>query len=233
MAIISDIQEEEAAPPQQQQAAAPAAVDVDLEVLEKVLERKGGPLPFLHAAIDVAHRRSDLFRDPSAVGKITAMASAARAQVEAEERKVRDAKRKAAEVEKKAAAEKERAVKAAAEKERAAVTEERGAGSSGEKDSAAEAEKEESKAQSEYPVFVVLLLLILLLGFDSIPMLNVVVISNVDLASSYASVSSALMLNSGLGFVDRKSVYGLTPQLFTHCVVDWLFRSLELQLFPD
>uniref|UniRef100_A0ACD5VD47 Uncharacterized protein n=1 Tax=Avena sativa TaxID=4498 RepID=A0ACD5VD47_AVESA len=146
MAIISDIQEEEASPQQQQAAApapapapAPAAVDVDLEVLEAVLERKGGPLPFLHAAIDVAHRRSDLFRDPSAVSKITAMASAARAQVEAEERKVRDAKRKAEELEKKAAAEKERAVK-----EAAAVTE---AGSSGEKDSSTEAKEEESKAK--------------------------------------------------------------------------------------
>lgn len=151
MAIISDIQEEEA-PPQQQQAApapAPAAVDVDLEVLEAVLERKGGALPFLHAAIDVAHRRSDLFRDPSAVGKITAMASACRAQVEAEERKARDAKRKAAELEKAAAAEKERVVKAAAEKEKresSVVTEERGAGSSAEKDDSTEVEKEEGKA---------------------------------------------------------------------------------------
>uniref|UniRef100_A0ACD5ZQT5 Uncharacterized protein n=1 Tax=Avena sativa TaxID=4498 RepID=A0ACD5ZQT5_AVESA len=150
MAIISDIQEEEASPQQQAAAPAPAAVDVDLEVLEAVLERKGGPLPFLHAAIDVAHRRSDLFRDPSAVSKITAMASAARAQVEAEERKVRDAKRKADDLEKKAAAEKERVVKAAAEKERAvkeaaAVTD---AGSSGEKDSSTEAQKEEeSKAK--------------------------------------------------------------------------------------
>ncbi|CAM0913578.1 unnamed protein product [Alopecurus aequalis] len=148
MAIISDIQEEEASP--QQQAA---AVDVDLEVLEKVLERKGGALPFLHAAIDVANRRTDLFRDPSAVSKITAMASAARAQVEAEERKARDAKRKAEELEKKkaaAAAEKERAVKAAAQKKVAApvATEERAAGTSGEKDSTVEeGDKEESKAK--------------------------------------------------------------------------------------
>ncbi|KAM0896172.1 hypothetical protein ACQ4PT_023350 [Festuca glaucescens] len=148
MAIISDIQEEEASPPQQQAAPAPAAVDVDIEVLEKVLERKGGALPFLHAAIDVAHKRSDLFRDPSAVSKITAMASACRAQVEAEERKARDAKRKADELERKAAAEKETAAKAAAaEKERAVVTEEKGAGSSGEKDSSMDAEKEESKAK--------------------------------------------------------------------------------------
>ncbi|VAI84512.1 unnamed protein product [Triticum turgidum subsp. durum] len=149
MAIISDIQEEEAPPQQPQAAPAPAAVDVDLEVLEAVLERKGGALPFLHAAIDVAHRRSDLFRDPSAVGKITAMASACRAQVEAEERKARDAKRKAAELEKAAAAEKERVVKAAAEKEKresSVVTEERGAGSSAEKDGSTEVEKKESKA---------------------------------------------------------------------------------------
>ncbi|KAE8799001.1 Protein BOBBER 1 [Hordeum vulgare] len=135
MAIISDIQEEEAPPSQQPAPApAPAAVDVDLEVLEAVLERKGGALPFLHAAIDVAHRRSDLFRDPSAVGKVTAMASACRAQVEAEERKARDAKRKAAELEKAAAA-------AAAEKEKresSVVTEGRGGST--------EVEKEEGKA---------------------------------------------------------------------------------------
>ncbi|XP_051204062.1 protein BOBBER 1 [Lolium perenne] len=147
MAIISDIQEEEASPPQQPAAAAPAAVDVDLEVLEKVLERKGGALPFLHAAIDVAHKRSDLFRDPSAVSKITAMASACRAQVEAEERKARDAKRKAEELERKAAAEKERAAKAAAAEKVAAVAEEKGAGGSGEKDGSKEVEKEESKAK--------------------------------------------------------------------------------------
>jgi hypothetical protein len=92
---------------------------------------------------------------------------------------VRDAKRKAIELEKKAAVEKSRAMKAAA------VTEEPGAGSSGEKDSTVETKEEESKAKSEYSVFVLLLLLIiLLLGFGSIPMLNVVMSSNVDLAGS-------------------------------------------------
>ena len=155
MAIISDIQEEEASPQQQQQQAGAGAGDVDLDVLAAVLERKGGALPFLHAAIDVAAARSDLFRDPSAVGKVTAMASAARAKVEAEERKVRDAKRKAEEAERAAAA-KERAAKAAVEKvESPVVTEEPGAGSSGEKGDKMEVEQEGSKARSEYPAAVV------------------------------------------------------------------------------
>ncbi|KQK18841.1 protein BOBBER 1 [Brachypodium distachyon] len=162
MAIISDIQEDE--PTSQQPAAsAPAAVDVDLEVLEAVLERKGGALPFLHAAIDVARRRSDLFRDPSAVSKVTAMASAARAEVEAEERKTREAKRKAEDSAKAAAAEKERAAKAAAtEKEKAAkaaaaaaaekerssvVTEERESGSPAEKDNSTEVVEEGNKGK--------------------------------------------------------------------------------------
>lgn len=71
-------------------------------------------MPFLQAAIGVAHRRSGLFRDPSAVSKVTAMAAAARAEVEAEERAAREAKRKAEEAERKAAAEAEKAAKAAA-----------------------------------------------------------------------------------------------------------------------
>ncbi|KAJ1258722.1 hypothetical protein BS78_10G097500 [Paspalum vaginatum] len=119
MAIISDFQEDEA--PQRQQAAASGAGAGVEEALVSALERSGGALPFLQAAIDVAHRRSGLFRDPSAVSKLTAMAAAVRAQVEAEERAERDAKRKAeeakrkaAEAERKAAAEAERAAKAAA-----------------------------------------------------------------------------------------------------------------------
>uniref|UniRef100_A0A0E0L9N4 CS domain-containing protein n=1 Tax=Oryza punctata TaxID=4537 RepID=A0A0E0L9N4_ORYPU len=109
MAIISDFQEEEAPPRQQQQqpasaaAAAAASVGGD-EVLAAELERKGGAIPFLQAAIDVARRRSDLFRDPSAVSRVTSMASAARAMVEAEERKAKEAKRKAEEAERKAKA---------------------------------------------------------------------------------------------------------------------------------
>ena len=98
MAIISDFKEDEAP----QQAAAGPGVE---EALVAALERSGGALPFLQAAIDVAHRRSGLFRDPSAVSKVTAMAAAVRAQVEAEQRAAREAKRKAEEAERKAAAE--------------------------------------------------------------------------------------------------------------------------------
>ncbi|XP_066377003.1 protein BOBBER 1-like [Miscanthus floridulus] len=100
MAIISDFKEDEAT----QQAAAAAGPGVE-EALAVALERCGGALPFLQAAIDVAHRRSGLFRDPSAVSKVTAMAATVRAQVEAEERVAREAKRKAEEAERKAAAE--------------------------------------------------------------------------------------------------------------------------------
>ncbi|BAF19135.1 protein BOBBER 1 [Oryza sativa Japonica Group] len=115
MAIISDFQEEEAPPRQQQQpASVAAAAGSGDEVLAAELERRGGAIPFLQAAIDVARRRSDLFRDPSAVSRVTSMASAARAVVEAEERKAREAKRKAEEAERKAA-EAERKAKAPAE----------------------------------------------------------------------------------------------------------------------
>ncbi|CAD6337130.1 unnamed protein product [Miscanthus lutarioriparius] len=107
MAIISDFKEEEAP----QQAAAGPGVE---EALVAALERSGGALPFLQAAIDVAHRRSGLFRDPSAVSKVTAMAAAVRAQVEAEQRAAREAKRKAEEAERKAAAEAQRAAAEAA-----------------------------------------------------------------------------------------------------------------------
>ncbi|KAG2610625.1 protein BOBBER 1-like [Panicum virgatum] len=111
MAIISDFQDDEAQPRQQQQQQAAAGVE---EALAALLERCGGALPFLQAAVGVAHRRSGLFRDPSAVSKVTAMAAAARAEVEAEERAAREAKRKAEEAERKAAAEAEKAAKAAA-----------------------------------------------------------------------------------------------------------------------
>ncbi|CAD6339727.1 unnamed protein product [Miscanthus lutarioriparius] len=131
MAIISDFKEDEAT----QQAAAAAAGPGVEEALVAALERSGGALPFLQAAIDVAHRRSGLFRDPSAVSKVTAMAAAVRAQVEAEERVAMEAKRKAEEAERKAAAE---AQKAAAE----AVTAEEKPESSVEKD-IMEVDKEE------------------------------------------------------------------------------------------
>nr|ACG44716.1 hypothetical protein [Zea mays] len=86
MAIISDFKEDET--PQQPAAVGPGVE----ETLVAALERTGGALPFLQAAIDVAHRRSGLFRDPSAVSKVTAMAAAVRAQVETEERAAREVK---------------------------------------------------------------------------------------------------------------------------------------------
>ena len=137
MAIISDFQDDEAQPRQQ------AAADVE-EALAALLERCGGALPFLQAAIGVSHRRSGLFRDPSAVSKVTAMAAAARAEVEAEERAAREAKRKAEEAERKAAAEAEKAAKAAAAEEKPE--------SSAEKDSMEVDKKEEGKVRREYSV---------------------------------------------------------------------------------
>ena len=140
MAIISDFQDDEAQPRQQ------AAADVE-EALAALLERCGGALPFLQAAVGVAHRRSGLFRDPSAVSKVTAMAAAARAEVEAEERAAREAKRKAEEAERKAAAEAEKAAKAAAA---AAEKPE----SSAEKDGMEVDKKEEGNVRREYSVLV-------------------------------------------------------------------------------
>ncbi|KAG8076150.1 hypothetical protein GUJ93_ZPchr0006g41417 [Zizania palustris] len=147
MAIISDIQEEEA--PRRWQQPATAAADGDEEALAAVLERKGGAVPFLQAVIEVVRRRSDLFRDPSAVSTVTAMASAARAQVEAEESMAREAKRKAEEVERKAAEEVERKAKApvADEKPESSVaTEELASESSTGKDSI-DVEKEEGNVR--------------------------------------------------------------------------------------
>jgi len=162
MAIISDFKEDEAP----QQAAAGPGVE---EALVAALERSGGALPFLQAAIDVAHRRSGLFRDPSAVSKVTAMAAAVRAQVEAEQRAAREAKRKAEEAERKAAAEAQRA---AAE----AATVEEKPESSVEKDSMEVDRKEEGNVRREYsipllPCFGTVMLLCCVLG---ILVLNVV-----------------------------------------------------------
>ncbi|OEL12664.1 Protein BOBBER 1 [Dichanthelium oligosanthes] len=139
MAIISDFQEDEA--PSRQQAAGGAEVE---EALAALMERCGGALPFLQAAIGVAHRRAGLFRDPSAVGKVNAMAAAARAQVEAEERAAREAKRKAEEAERKAAAEVEKAAKAAAAAAAPPAAAEEKPESSAEKDSM-EVDKEEEE----------------------------------------------------------------------------------------
>uniref|UniRef100_K3XYN4 CS domain-containing protein n=1 Tax=Setaria italica TaxID=4555 RepID=K3XYN4_SETIT len=153
MAIISDFQEDEA-PPRQQQAAAVGGAEVE-EALAALLERCGGALPFLQAAIGVAHRRSALFRDPSAVSKVTAMAAAARAQVEAEERAAREAKRKAEEAERKAAAEAEKASKAAAAATAAPAAAEEKPESSAEKDSMEVDKKEEGNVRRTKSRFVV------------------------------------------------------------------------------
>lgn len=145
MAIISDFQEDEV--PQQAAAAASSGVE---EALAVVLEKCGGALPFLQAAIDVAHRRSGLFRDPSAVSKVTAMAAAVRALVEAEEKAASEAKRKAEEAERKAAAEAERAAKAAA----APVPADEKPESSVEKDSMEVDKKEEGNVRRECPILL-------------------------------------------------------------------------------
>ncbi|KAL6912143.1 hypothetical protein ACP4OV_000948 [Aristida adscensionis] len=99
MAVISEFEEGD-----EGEAAAAAKEKAvggsdDEDVLAGVLERKGGPLPFLEAAIDVARKRSGLFRDdPTVVKRVAAMASAARDQAEAEERlaRAKEAARKAA-----------------------------------------------------------------------------------------------------------------------------------------
>ena len=71
MAIITNSQEEgdgEVAAP----SAAKAISRSDEDVFAAVIERTGGPLPFLQAAIDVARERSGLFRDPTAASKVAA-----------------------------------------------------------------------------------------------------------------------------------------------------------------
>uniref|UniRef100_A0A0D9VKY3 CS domain-containing protein n=1 Tax=Leersia perrieri TaxID=77586 RepID=A0A0D9VKY3_9ORYZ len=68
MVILTEIREED---------------DAAEEVFAAVLKRKGGPLPFLQAEIDVAQRRSDLFLEPSAAG----MAAEAQAEAEKKRRK--------------------------------------------------------------------------------------------------------------------------------------------------
>ncbi|KAG0513586.1 hypothetical protein BDA96_10G115300 [Sorghum bicolor] len=141
MAIISDFKEDEAP---QQAAAAPANGPGVEEALVAALERSGGALPFLEAAIDVAHRRSGLFRDPAAVSKVTAMAAAVRAQVEAEERAAREAKRKVEETERKAAAEAQKVAKETAAAAAAAVEKPE---SSVEKDSMEVDKKEEGNVR--------------------------------------------------------------------------------------
>jgi cobalamin biosynthesis Mg chelatase CobN len=184
MAIISDFKDDEAP---EQQLAAGHGVE---EALVAALERSGGALPFLQAAIDVAHRRSGLFRDPSAVSKVTAMAAAVRAQIEAEERVTREAeaKRKAEEDERKAEAEAQRAAK-----EAVMATAEEKPESTVEKDSMEVDKKEEANVRRECSIpllpvlkslycYCVLGILVLTARCDSIScMLHSLVIRFVEL----------------------------------------------------
>ncbi|KAJ1696143.1 hypothetical protein LUZ63_004655 [Rhynchospora breviuscula] len=89
----------------------------DEDVLSSLLAKKG-PLSLLETAFDVIRRRSDLFKDPAALSKITALAAAAKAKVDADlaaDRKKKEdlAKAEKAKVEKeKQSAEKPREVDA-------------------------------------------------------------------------------------------------------------------------
>ncbi|KAM0936758.1 putative CS domain, HSP20-like chaperone, NudC family [Dioscorea sansibarensis] len=99
MAVLSDLEEEQV---QQQQQKRPssssssspskfAGVDAsDEEVLCSILAKKG-PMPFFETVIDVLGRKSDLFKDDSAVKKIMAVVSAARDKEVADERRQKEA----------------------------------------------------------------------------------------------------------------------------------------------
>ncbi|XP_006649042.2 protein BOBBER 1-like [Oryza brachyantha] len=89
MVVITELREHEDATATARKAIAGRS---DEEILAAVLARRGGPLPFLQAAIEVAQRRSDLFRDPSAAGMVAAMAEEAWAKAHAEAVRVRDPK---------------------------------------------------------------------------------------------------------------------------------------------
>ncbi|KAJ3694920.1 hypothetical protein LUZ60_000297 [Juncus effusus] len=101
MAIISDLPEEN------EKSTAPSSSTGDEEILCSILSKKR-PLPFIEAVFDLIRRKSDLFKDPMAVNKITGLASVAKAKVEAElvaenrkkeEKEKEKAKEKAKEVE--------------------------------------------------------------------------------------------------------------------------------------
>ncbi|KAJ4756855.1 Nuclear migration protein nudC [Rhynchospora pubera] len=79
MAIISDLPEEQ----EQEREREREREDGDEHVLSSLLAKKG-PLSLLETAFDVIRRRSDLFRDPAAVTKITALAAAAKAKLDAD-----------------------------------------------------------------------------------------------------------------------------------------------------
>ncbi|KAJ4813954.1 Nuclear migration protein nudC [Rhynchospora pubera] len=91
MAIISDLPEE------QEQEREREREDGDEHVLSSLLAKKG-PLSLLETAFDVIRRRSDLFRDPAAVTKITALAAAAKAKLDADLAKAAQKEKQSVEV---------------------------------------------------------------------------------------------------------------------------------------
>lgn len=101
MAIISDL------PDEYENSTTTSSTNGEEELLASLLAKKG-PLPLLETVFDLIRRRSDLFKDAQAVSKISGLASAAKAKVDADlaaERKKAEeiAKAKAAKVEKKLA----------------------------------------------------------------------------------------------------------------------------------
>ncbi|XP_072952878.1 protein BOBBER 1 [Typha angustifolia] len=116
MAVISELQEEEKETPSHASTSSIGSSNGDDEALSAILSKKG-PLPFLETAIDLVRRKSDLFKDPSAVSRITSLVSASKAKADAdaaEEKRKKDEARKAekskeAEAEKKKVAEKKEA----------------------------------------------------------------------------------------------------------------------------
>lgn len=98
MAIIADL-------PDEPENSTASSNNGEEDFLSSLLAKKG-PLSLLETVFDLIRKRSDLFKDPTAVSKITALASAAKAKVDAElaaERKKKEAMEKAkeAKVEKK------------------------------------------------------------------------------------------------------------------------------------
>ncbi|KAJ0975369.1 hypothetical protein J5N97_017334 [Dioscorea zingiberensis] len=90
MAVLSDLDDEmeqqHEKPSSSSSPSLSTSVDAaDEEVLYPILAKKG-PMAFLETVVDVLRRRSDLFKDDSAVKKIMAVVSAAREKEVVEER---------------------------------------------------------------------------------------------------------------------------------------------------
>lgn len=102
MAVISEMEEPEQSKPssssplpEPSSSPAPAIGPYD-EALSQILDAQN-PLLFLEIAIDFVRRKSDLFYDESAVKKINALVSAAKAKASEERRKKKEAEEKASE----------------------------------------------------------------------------------------------------------------------------------------